>query len=127
MGVNYIANEGNLIVEKCYNEGEISGENGYYTHAGGIIGENGSYGNISKCCSVSNVKAQGSNGGTVAASAGICGRTESDNTTIIKECYYFNQYINNGVGYGQYEEEEVIGIDNINDIPSVKEITGYDF
>lgn len=126
VGMNYIDNEGILIVEKCYNEGEISGENGYYTHAGGIVGENGSYGNINKCCNVSHVKATGSEGGTVAISAGICGLTEKDNTTI-KECYYFNQYINNGVGYGEYEEEEIIGVDNINDIPSVKEITGHDF
>lgn len=125
VGSNYIDNEGTLIIEKCYNEGEVSGENGYYTHVGGIIGENGSYGNINKCCNVSYVKAQGINGEPEAYSAGICGVTQSDDTTIIRECYYFNQYINVGVGYGTYEE--VIEIDNINNIPSVEEMTGYIF
>lgn len=127
VGINYIDDEGILNVEKCYNEGDVHGENGYYTHVGGIAGENGGYGNINKCCNVSYVKAQGMNGGTMTFSGAISGYTASNNTTIVKECYYFNQYIDRGIGYGTYEEDELIGIDNINDIPSVKEITGYDF
>ncbi len=127
VGSTYIGNDGVLNIEKCYNEGEVSGENGYSTNVGGIVGSNGWYGDINKCCNVSYVKAQGINGGDAPVFGGICGWTPSNNTSIIKECYYFNQYINNGVGDGAYEEEEVIGIDNINDIPSVKEITGYDF
>ena len=126
-GSNYIANEGILVIEKCYNEGNVSGENGYYIYVGGIIGINERYGKINKCCNVSYVRVQGINGGTTPVFGGICGYIRSDNTTIVKQCYYFNQYINNAVGYGSYEEEEITGIDNINDIPSVKEITGYDF
>ena len=127
VGINWIEQEGELKIEKCYNMGDVHGEYGYYTHIGGIVGHNDMYGNVSQCCNVSYVTAIGAEDATNPYSGGICGHTKSDNTAIIKECYYFNRYINNGVGYGAYEEEEIMGINNINDIPSVKEITGYDF
>lgn len=123
-GINWTGDEITLNIERCYNEGNIHGENGYYTHVGGMIGEVTSNSNIKQCCNVSYVTGKGIDGGTLTYLGGICGLVRN---ITIENSYYYNQYIDRGIGYGTYEEDELIGIDNINDIPSVKEITGYDF
>ena len=90
---SYEGNDGNGVVEYCYNIGTVtvSEQDG---SVGGITGASANRYNISNCLNCGKITGKGKNVG------GIAGSTDSSYMNFIGNCYYNSDLNNAGVGEG---------------------------